>query len=137
MSSVVPVPGALPYLTVRHGREAIDWYSAVFGAEVVGKPIIMDDGRVGHAELRFPTGMIYLAEEFPEMGLIAPEAGSASVSLMLPVEDPDAVLMAAHEAGGTVERWISEGHGHRNATLVDPFGHRWLLVGPKASTPSP
>jgi PhnB protein len=29
-----------------------------------------------------------------------------------------------------VERWINESHGHRNATLLDPFGHRWMLVGP-------
>ncbi|MDT2008171.1 VOC family protein [Rhodococcus opacus] len=130
MSPDVPVPGALPYLTVRRGVEAIAWYSKVFGAEVVGEPIVMDDGRVGHAELRLPTGMIYLAEEFPEMGLTAPESGSTSVSLMLRVDDPDAVLVGARDAGGKVERWISEGHGHRNATLIDPFGHRWMLVGP-------
>ncbi|AWK75753.1 glyoxalase [Rhodococcus oxybenzonivorans] len=130
MSSAVPVPGAVPYLTVRRGTEAVEWYSAVFGAEVVGEPIVLDDGRIGHVELQLPTGMIYLAEEFPEMGLTAPEAGSTSVSLMLAVDDPDAVLLSARDAGGTVERWISEGHGHRNATLIDPFGHRWMLVGP-------
>ncbi len=130
MSSAVPVPGAVPYLTVRRGTEAVEWYSAVFGAQVVGEPIVLDDGRIGHVELQLPTGMIYLAEEFPEMGLTAPEAGSTSVSLMLAVDDPDAVLLSARDAGGTVERWISEGHGHRNATLIDPFGHRWMLVGP-------
>lgn|SRR5574340_580611 len=125
-----PPAGALPYLTVRGAREAIEWYSSTFGAEVVGEPIVMDDGRVGHAELRLPTGMIYLAEEFPEMGLTAPEAGSTSVSLMLPVDDTDRVLERARAAGGSVERWISETYGHRNATLIDPFGHRWMLVGP-------
>ncbi|MDV7354171.1 VOC family protein [Rhodococcus oxybenzonivorans] len=130
MSAAVPVPGAVPYLTVRRGTEAVEWYSAVFGARVVGEPIVLDDGRIGHVELQLPTGMIYLAEEFPEMGLTAPEAGSTSVSLMLAVDDPDAVLLSARDAGGTVERWISEGHGHRNATLIDPFGHRWMLVGP-------
>ena len=109
---------------------AIEWYSKVFGAEVVGEPIVMEDGRVGHAELRLPSGMIYLAEEFPEMGLTAPESGSTSVSLMLSVDDPDAVLAGARDAGGKVERWISEGHGHRNETLIDPFGHRWMRVGP-------
>ncbi len=91
---------------------------------------MLEDGRIGHAELVFPTGMVYLAEEFPEMGLSAPEAGATSVSLMLPVDDTDAVLTKARDAGGTVERWIAESHGHRNATLLDPFGHRWLLVGP-------
>lgn len=126
-------PGAMPYLTVRSAHQAIDWYASVFGAEVVGNPIVMDDGRVGHAELSFLTGLVYLAEEFPEMGLTAPESGSTSVSLMLPVSDPDDVLIRAREAGGDVERWISGDRGHRNATLIDPFGHRWLLIEQEAS----
>ncbi|WP_395704604.1 VOC family protein [Rhodococcus ruber] len=127
-----PKAGALPYLIVARARDAIDWYRSVFGATLAGDPVVMEDGRIGHAELGFPTGMVYLAEEFPEMGLSAPEAGATSVSLMLPVQDTDAVLARARDAGGTVERWITEGHGHRNATLVDPFGHRWMLVGPPA-----
>lgn len=125
-----PRPGALPYLTVQGAPAAIEWYAKAFGAELIGEPIVMDDGRIGHAELRLHTGMIYLAEEFPEIGLTAPESGSTSVSMMLPVADTDDVLARAHDAGGTVERWISEGHGNRNATLIDPFGHRWMLSGP-------
>ncbi len=130
-----PNPGALPYLTVRGASAAIEWYRKAFGAEVVGTPIVMDDGRVGHAELRLKTGMIYLAEEFPEMGLTAPESGATSVSLMLPVDDTDLVLARAHDAGGKVERWISENYGRRNATLIDPFGHRWMLSGPMKESP--
>ncbi|QKT10575.1 VOC family protein [Rhodococcus sp. W8901] len=126
----LPAAGVLPYLTVRGAGQAIEWYRKAFGAEVVGEPIVMDDGRIGHAELRLQSGMIYLAEEFPEMGLSAPESGATSVSLMLPVDDTDAVLERARDAGGRVERWISENHGRRNATLIDPFGHRWMLSGP-------
>ncbi|CAM2785634.1 VOC family protein [Prescottella defluvii] len=126
----LPAAGALPYLTVRGAVQAIEWYRKAFGAQLVGEPIVMDDGRIGHAELRLQSGMIYLAEEFPEMGLSAPESGATSVSLMLPVDDTDLVLERAHDAGGTVERWISENHGRRNATLIDPFGHRWMLSGP-------
>ncbi|AUM16167.1 glyoxalase [Rhodococcus ruber Chol-4] len=129
-TEVFPRAGALPYLIVGRARSAIDWYRQVFDATLAGDPVVLEDGRIGHAELVFPTGMVYLAEEFPEMGLSAPEAGATSVSLMLPVDDTDAVLTKARDAGGTVERWIAESHGHRNATLLDPFGHRWLLVGP-------
>ena len=128
--SEFPRSGALPYLTVRGAKDAIEWYRRAFGAELIGEPIVMDDGRIGHAELAFHTGMIYLAEEFPEMGLTAPEAGATSVSLMVAVDDTDEVLSRAHDAGGTVERWISENFGRRNATLIDPFGHRWMLSGP-------
>lgn len=125
-----PRPGALPYLTVPRAPEAIEWYTRVFGASLTAEPVVMDDGRVGHAELRFPSGMIYLADEFPELGLTAPQEGAVSVSLMLEVADTDTVLTRARLAGGSVERWINEAHGHRNATLLDPFGHRWMLVGP-------
>lgn len=125
-----PSAGALPYLTVARAHDAIEWYTRVFDASLTAEPIKMDDGRVGHAELSFPCGMIYLAEEFPELGLVAPQREAVSVSLMLEVDDTDAVLTRARLAGGAVERWINESHGNRNATLLDPFGHRWMLVGP-------
>lgn len=129
-----PRPGAVPYLIVNGAQEALNWYSKVFGATVQGEPITMDDGRIGHAELVIGDGVIYLAEEFPEMGLTAPRTGTASVSLMIPVDDPDLVLTRAREAGGRVERWTYESHGQRNATLIDAFGHRWMLAAPLGGT---
>ena len=42
---------AIPYLAVADARRAIDWYVDVFGARVVDEPIVMPDGRIGHAEL--------------------------------------------------------------------------------------
>ncbi|RVW02917.1 VOC family protein [Rhodococcus xishaensis] len=125
-----PASGALPYLTVRGAGEAVEWYCKAFGAELCGEPFVLEDGQIGHAELRLQTGMIYLAEEFPGMGLTAPGSGATSVTLVLPVDDTDAVLERAHDAGGIVERWVSENFGRRTATLIDPFGHRWILSGP-------
>ena len=55
---------------------------------------------------------------------------------MLPVADTDAVLERARERGADVERESYEGHGSRNATLIDPFGHRWMLSGPVAGSVS-
>ncbi|AOW94236.1 glyoxalase [Rhodococcus sp. WMMA185] len=102
----------------------------------IGEPFVTDDGHIGHAELRLQTGMIYLAEEFPQMGLTAPESGATSVTMVLPVDDTDAVLERAHDAGGTVERGSSENFGRRTATLTDPFGHRWILSGPTKKEPA-
>src|ERR1700730_4370557 len=59
----VPRPAALPYLSVANARAAITWYVDVFGAVVVGDPIVMDDGRIGHAELSMAGGVLYLADE--------------------------------------------------------------------------
>jgi uncharacterized glyoxalase superfamily protein PhnB/catechol 2,3-dioxygenase-like lactoylglutathione lyase family enzyme len=132
-----PRPAALPYLAVVGARDAIAWYVDAFGAVLVGDPVVMDDGRIGHAELSIAGGMLYLADEFPELGLKAPAPQAVSVSLMLHVADTDAALGRARERGADVEREIYEGHGSRNATVIDPFGHRWMLSGPVAGSVSP
>jgi predicted enzyme related to lactoylglutathione lyase len=125
-----PRPAALPYLTVSDARAAIAWYGNALGAVVVGEPIVMDDGRIGHAELALAGGVLYLADEYPELGLKAPQPQAVSVSLMLHVPDTDAALERARSHGAVVQREIYEGYGSRNATITDPLGHRWMLSGP-------
>jgi predicted enzyme related to lactoylglutathione lyase len=128
-------PAAIPYLAVADARAAIAWYVEALGATVIGEPIVMDDGRVGHAELSLGDGVLYLADEFPEMGLKAPAPQSVSVSLMLPVADTDAVLQRARDHGATVLREAYEDHGARGAAIIDPSGHRWMLSGPMTGGP--
>ena len=125
-----PRPAALPYLSVANAREAIAWYVDVFGATVVGEMYEMDDGRIGHAELAIGDGVLYLADEYPEIGLKAPSPQVSSVSLMLHVADTDATLERARKRGAVVQREPYENYGARNATIVDPSGHRWMLSGP-------
>ncbi len=125
-----PRPAALPYLAVANAREAIAWYIDTFGATLVGEMYEMDDGRIGHAELQIGGGVLYLADEYPEIGLKAPAPQSVSVSLMLHVDDTDATLERARERGASVQREPYENYGSRAATIIDPFGHRWMLSGP-------
>jgi PhnB protein len=47
-----------PYICVSDSRAAIDWYGEVFSAAVQGKPYVMDDGRVGHIELRIGDALV-------------------------------------------------------------------------------
>ena len=136
-ASVAPRPAALPYLTVANAREAIAWYIDTFGATVVGEPIVMDDGRIGHAELAMAGGVLYLADEYPELGLKAPDPQVTSVSLMLHVPDTDETLRRARERGAHVQHEPYENYGARNATVVDPFGHRWMLSGPATGAATP
>ncbi|WP_326547909.1 VOC family protein [Mycolicibacterium sp. ND9-15] len=132
-----PRAAALPYLTVANARGAIAWYVDAFGATVVGEPFEMDDGRIGHAELAIGDGVLYLADEYPEIGLRGPVPQSVSVSLMLAVPDTDAVLERARQRGAEVQREPYENYGARNAAIVDPFGHRWMLSGPATGTAVP
>jgi len=137
VAAAPPRPAALPYLTVANARDAIAWYVDAFGASVVGDPFEMDDGRIGHAELAIAGGVLYLADEYPEIGLKAPDPQATSVSLMLHVPDTDATLERARERGAQVQREPYENYGSRSATIVDPFGHRWMLSGPVTGAATP
>ncbi|MGI8868257.1 MAG: VOC family protein [Mycobacteriales bacterium] len=122
---------AVPYLCIDGARRAIEWYSEIFGAEVVGEPYVGNDGRIGHAELGFPHGgSIYLADVASDLGYAPPQPGAVSVSLMLPVDDADEVRRRAMAAGATGDRAPYDGYGSRNAWIDDPFGHRWGLHSP-------
>ncbi|MDQ1439219.1 MAG: hypothetical protein QOK43_2848 [Acidimicrobiaceae bacterium] len=120
----------VPYLAVADARAAIDWYVDIFGAELVDEPIVMPDGRIGHAELSVFGATVYLADEHPEIGVVAPRPAEAAVSLMLGVDDADAVRGRAVAAGANGDRKPYDGYGTRNAWIVDPFGHRWGLNSP-------
>ena len=121
----------IPYLTVSDARRAMDFYTEVFGAEVTGSPILMDDGRVGHAELRVGDDTLYLADEFPEIGLVSPlRQDGQSSSFVVEVRDADATFDHAVDAGATIDRPVSEGHGVRSGWVIDEFGHRWSPTSP-------
>jgi uncharacterized glyoxalase superfamily protein PhnB len=137
VASAPPRPAALPYLAVANAREAIPWYVDTFGAALVGDMYEMDDGRIGHAELAIGGGVLYLADEYPELGLKAPDPQATSVSLMLHVADTDATLERARDRGAHVQLEPYENYGARNATIVDPFGHRWMLSGPATGAATP
>ncbi|MCA4752030.1 VOC family protein [Mycolicibacterium fortuitum] len=125
-----PRSAVVPYLTVPDARAAIAWYVDALGAIKIGEPIVMDDGRIGHAELELAGGVLYLADEYPEIGLKAPSPQANSVSLMLEVPDTDAALERARILGAQVQREPYENYGTRNAAIIDPSGHRWMLSGP-------
>lgn len=132
-----PRAAALPYLAVANAREAIAWYVETFGAAVIGEPYEMDDGRIGHAELQIGDGVLYLSDEYPGLGVKAPAPQATSVSLMLHVSDTDATLDRARDRGAHVQREPYENYGARNATIIDPFGHRWMLSGPATGAAIP
>jgi len=116
-----------PYLSVRGAAAAIAFYQRAFGA--VEKSRVADGKRIGHAELRIGDSIVMLADEYPEMGFNAPPAGGvSSVSMMLYLEDVDAVVARAVAAGARLERPVADQfYGDRMGTVIDPFGHRWYV----------
>ena len=129
---VKPIPegyeAVTPYLVVKDAARAIDFYKEAFGATELMR--FDDNGKVGHAELRIGQGIVMLADEYPERGYAAPAPGAPTpVSLMMYVEDADAVVAKAEQAGATVERPVTtQFYGDRMGGIVDPFGHRWYIA---------
>jgi uncharacterized glyoxalase superfamily protein PhnB len=124
-----------PYLTLVGADAAIAYYGEAFGAVVVGGVFRDADGRVGHAELDIDGTGFYLADAYPEYGNVAPDPSVGhSVSLHLEVADADATMARAVAAGGTAVRPVEDqAYGARSGMLLDPFGHRWALMGPLAA----
>ncbi|SFK90316.1 VOC family protein [Geodermatophilus ruber] len=127
----------IPSIAVRDGRAAITWYTDALGARLVGEPYVTDDDRIGHAELDLSGAPLFLAEEYPEFGLVGPESGRRTFSLHLTVADVDGAVARAASYGATVERPPADAPYGRTGVVVDPFGHRWMLQTPPASPAVP
>lgn len=131
--AVKPIPDGFhsitPYLLVRGGEKAIEFYKKAFGA-VEKDRMVMPDGKIGHAELKIGDSIIMLADEMPDMGMAGPETlGGVGMSLLLYVDDVDAIFAKALEAGATETRAIEDKfYGDRMGNLKDPFGHSWSLA---------
>src|SRR6516162_2149353 len=87
--------GATPYLCVRGGAAAIEFYTEAFGATELMR-LAEPDGRIGHAEIRIGDATIMLSDEYPEMEIVSPQSlGGTPVLIHLYVEDVDALFARA------------------------------------------
>jgi uncharacterized glyoxalase superfamily protein PhnB len=138
-TTVDPAPeGVVPYLIVTDARAALAWYADALEAEVRGEPIVMPDGRIGHAELVVGGGTVFLADESPDVDVAAPDPGrGAAVSLTAHLEDVDRTAARATAAGAHLERAPVDNPYGRNAVVRDPFGHRWILSARAGADPAP
>lgn len=137
-----PTPAHVPagmrmvnaYLAVSDARSAIDWYKEIFGAVETMEPIIMDDGRVGHAEFRIGDVVMMISDEFPDLNVLGPNArGGSTTAFVIYVPDVDATFAAAVAAGAIQDRPVEDQfHGSRAGWLRDPWGHRWNVSTPLA-----
>jgi PhnB protein len=116
-----------PYLVVRGGAAALEFYKKALGAEELFR--IDMGGKIGHAELRIGDSIVMLADEHPDFGFKAPQAfGGTPVTLMLYVEDVDARVEQAVKAGAKLLRPVKDQfYGDRTGTVLDPFGHIWTI----------
>jgi len=129
---VKPIPegyhSVTPYLTISGAAQAIEFYKKAFGAtELMRMPA--PRGKIGHAELKIGNSVIMLADESPEAGNRSPQSlGGTPVSILIYVEDVDAVFKRAVAAGAKVVREVADQfYGDRSGGITDPFGHGWYI----------
>lgn len=117
-----------PHIVVQGAADAVAFYGNAFGAEEVSR-IPTPDGRLMSVQLRIGDGLLHLADEFPELGVLAPPSiGGTAVVLALEVEDAEAVFAQALAAGAEVRQPLQEAFwGDLHGQLEDPFGHRWNI----------
>jgi PhnB protein len=111
---------------VQRAEQAVAFYREAFGADELNR-IPTPDGRLMSVELRIGDSLLHLADEFPDMGVLAPPSiGGTAVVLALEVEDAEAAFARAVAAGADVLQPLHEAFwGDLHGQLEDPFGHRW------------
>jgi uncharacterized glyoxalase superfamily protein PhnB len=125
-------PALTPYIVVSDARRALDWYVEVFGAQRRGELHVNPDGTIGHAEVGIGDAVLMFSEPsdlWPDVPVRAPDSPATfSHTLHLEVDDVDASTERARRSGASVEREPADQHYGRGSVIVDPFGHRWMLL---------
>ncbi|MEZ4333198.1 MAG: VOC family protein [Myxococcota bacterium] len=116
------------YLRLRDAARALAFYAEAFGA-VEKFRLTEPSGRIGHAEMTLGNTTLMLSDEYPEFGIYGPDSvGGTSFTLHLHVDDADALIRRAVNAGATVVRAAADQfYGERSGTIRDPFGHEWNI----------
>jgi PhnB protein len=131
--AVKPVPegyhSVTPYLAIEGAAKAIEYYEKAFDAKERTR-METPDGKVGHAELEIGDALVMLSDALPQFTTKSPaELGGTSASVFLYVEDVDAVVKQAVDAGGTMAMEVADQFwGDRLGSVTDPFGHSWLIA---------
>lgn len=128
---VKPIPDGYhaltPHLIVKNAVDAIEFYKKAFAAvELFRMP--GPRGKIMHAQLKIGDSIFMLADELPEMGSKAPEGVQAQF-LYHYVVDVDAAAKTALAAGAKTVLPVQDYfYGNRSGTVIDPFGHVWILA---------
>jgi uncharacterized glyoxalase superfamily protein PhnB len=117
------------HIVVQGADRAAGFYIDAFGAEEIER-IPTPDGRLMSVQLRIGASVLHIADEFPEMGVLAPPSiGGTPVVLALDVADAEAVFAQAIAAGAEVRQPLADMFwGDRHGQVGDPFGHRWNIA---------
>jgi PhnB protein len=117
-----------PRLVVIGAAQAIEFYTAAFGAKEVARYTDETTGRIHHAELEL-AGVTLAVKDEGDGDPAPPTLGGSPVVMALYVDDADAVGRRMERHGATVVYPIEDQpYGERGGRLADPFGHLWMIA---------
>ncbi|HZC17326.1 MAG TPA: VOC family protein [Caulobacteraceae bacterium] len=110
-------------------KAALEWLEKAFGFEPV-MVVINEDGTLGHSEMRFGDGLLFVGREWDATHQSPASLGGKNTqSLHIQVESGlDELFERARVAGAVVLREPADQfYGDRSAMVADPEGHVWSL----------
>ena len=135
-----PVQAITPHLVANDGHAAIEFYKQALGASEVIRMPAQDGKRLMHSEIQVNGSRLFVMDDFPEhrceSGMVdavfpPDQIKGTSVTLHLEVEDCDAAVRRAADAGATVTMAPWDAFwGARYGRIIDPFGHSWSFAHP-------
>ena len=120
-----------PELSVRRGREALEFYKAAFGAVEIYRVGGTEENEDVVAQLSVGNAFFWVSDESPPNKSFSPESlGGSTVRLLLIAEDPHSVVEQAVALGASKVSPVAEEHGWLLGRIEDPFGHQWEIGRP-------
>jgi PhnB protein len=85
--------------------------------------------KIAHAEIEIADSLVMLCDPLPQfVSKPPPVLGGTSAEMLMYVDDVDAVVQRAVDAGATVTAEVADQlWGDRSGTITDPFGQVWLI----------
>jgi PhnB protein len=125
-----------PELSVRRGREAVEFYKTAFGAEEIYRVGGSDEHEDVVSQLSVGNASFWVSDESPPNQNFSPESlGGSTVRLLLVVDDPHSVVERAVALGATEVAPVEEAHRWLLGRIEDPFGHHWEIGKPLVDWP--
>jgi uncharacterized glyoxalase superfamily protein PhnB len=115
-------------LAFKDPAKAIAFYEKALGAKETFR--FEAGGHIAQAVMAIGDSTIELAGEWPEGGRFSAETlGHSPIGLDVTVPDVDSFAERAIAAGMKVIRPLKDQfYGHRDVTMLDPFGYSWTVI---------
>ncbi|MFL5358434.1 VOC family protein [Archangium sp.] len=122
--TVRPIPEGYrtltPGMSVRGANKAVDFFKRAFGAEERHR-FTLPDGTLIQADMQLGDSNFVVGE-------VMPGTQPRQLHAQLFVEDCDAMVQRAVEAGATLKEPVTlKWYGNRTGRIIDPFDNEWLI----------